>query len=792
MNKTALMFVGISRKWGVALFLLALGMSSFAATFPLPMPTRPTNFPLSAPIDQGLRVFAWGYNDSGQTNIPAGVTNIVAIAAGEAHSLGLKANGTVVSWGQNLYGQSSAPEVATNLVAIDSGSHHNVALKANGRVVGWGYNGYGQTNPPVKATNVVAIAAGYFHSLALRSDGTVVGWGYNGYGQTNPPAGATNVVALAAGGDFGLVLKADSTVVGWGNNGSGQISIPASATNVVAVSAGGHHSLALRADGTVVAWGDNSRGQIDIPECATNVVTISAGVYHNLALRVDGAVVGWGEEELGAITIPTNATSLVAIAAGGRHSLALGRIPVSILTNPIRQRALESNSVTLNVTATGAPLYYQWRKDGTNISGATGPSLTLSPVRLGDAGVYSVVVSNVLGTVVSADAPLVVLPFGASVVRADGEEVIESVTREPSTDLTMETQFPNGYIFYTLDGTTPSFSSPLYTGPITVSNTIVVRALALSSDFSAMTEAPAVTVFVRSYSVAVSSGGAGSVAVSPAQPYYAAGSVVTMTASPDNGWSFLRWEGDATGNTNPLALTVNRSLQAWAVFGTTILTNVVGNGRIEMMPAGPADYGSSIELRAVPGPGQRFVAWGNALLGTNNPSLFTVTQPNPTVAALFTAGPAGLPVITLQSSNVALSAGSSLALSATATGSGPLNYQWRLNGTPITGATSATLNLNNASETAAGAYDLVVSGPAGTSASEKIQVMVTLFDVRPVLSLWGAPGTGFLVDRADDLEGGSWLVLTNGVLSGERRDVIDFSSTNRAQRFYRVRPAGGP
>ena len=106
---------------------------------------------------------------------------------------------------------------------------------------------------------------------------------------------------------------------------------------------------------------------------------------------------------------------------------------------------------------------------------------------------------------------------------------------------------------------------------------------------------------------------------------------------------------------------------------------------------------------------------------------------------------------------------------------------------PIAGATIATLNINSAAETTAGAYDLVVSGPAGTTVSEKIQVMVTLFDVRPVLSLWGGPGAGFQVELTDDLNGGSWIVLTNGVLSGERRDVIDFWSTNRAHRFYRAR-----
>ena len=256
--------------------------------------------------------------------------------------------------------------------------------------------------------------------------------------------------------------------------------------------------------------------------------------------------------------------------------------------------------------------------------------------------------------------------------------------------------------------------------------------------------------------------------------------------TPDGGWSFLRWEGDASGFSNPLGLTVHRSLQVQAVFGTSILTNVVGSGRIEITPGGPVPYGSTVELRAVPGPGQKFVAWGSAVAGTNNPRLFTVTQPGPTVAALFAAGPAGFPVITNQPSPRVVAAGGSITLSVGAGGTGPLRYQWRRNGAALAGATNATLDISGASGAQAGGYDVVVTGPDGTVVSQKASVLVTVFDVRPVVSLLGAAGTGFRVEYTDDLDGGPWLRLTNGVLSAERQEVIDFTSTNRARRFYRT------
>ncbi len=467
-------------------------------------------------------------------------------------------------------------------------------------------------------------------------------------------------------------------------------------------------------------------------------------------------------------------------------SISVSVAPVQIITQPASQIVTNGQMMALSVAVTGSVPRYQWRKDGTNILGATNASLAFAPVQMSDGGLYSVTVSNDLGVVVSSNALLVVTAFGAPVVRADDEVVVGTVTRTASTTLTLATAFPQGYIFYTLDGSAPTFSAPLYAGPFTISNTVVVRALALSSDFSQQAEAPAVTIFVLLYSVQVTSGGGGVATVFPVQSYYTSNSLVTFTATPNGGWSFLRWEGDASGSSNPLGLTVNRSVQVQAVFGTSLFTNVLGSGRIEIAPGGPVPYGSTVELRAVPNSGQKFVAWGNAVSGTNNPRLFTITQPGPTVAALFAPGPAGFPVITNQPANRVVSAGGSLALSVGTSGTGPWQYQWRRNGAALTGATNAVLEISGASVAQAGRYDVVVTGPEGTVVSAAASVLVTVFDVRPVVSLLGAPGTGFRVEFTDDFDGGRWLPLTNGVLSTERQEVIDFTSTNRARRFYRT------
>jgi hypothetical protein len=108
-------------------------------------------------VSQWSNVICWGSNDYGERDVPAGLTGVVAIAAGEGQSMALKSNSTVVCWGSNYDGQTNVPAGLTGVVAIDAGSWHCMALESNGTVVCWGYNDDGQTNVPAGLTGVVAI-----------------------------------------------------------------------------------------------------------------------------------------------------------------------------------------------------------------------------------------------------------------------------------------------------------------------------------------------------------------------------------------------------------------------------------------------------------------------------------------------------------------------------------------------------------------------------------------------------------------------------------------------------------
>ena len=260
-----------------------------------------TSFEHSVAVKADGTVAAWGANGHGETNVPAGLTGVVATAAGWNHSLALKQDGTVVAWG-NSGAHTTVPTGLAGVVAIAAGGSSSLALKQDGTVVGWGDFSEGQ---PAGLTDVVAIAAGANHSLALKQDGTVVAWGYDGDGNLNVPTGLTDVVAIAAGYQHSLALKADGTIVAWGSNGYGQATIPVGLTDVVAISAGVFHSLALKADGTVVAWGSNNEGNLNVPTGLAGVVAISAGFFHSLALKADGTLVAWGNDNSGNLSVPT-------------------------------------------------------------------------------------------------------------------------------------------------------------------------------------------------------------------------------------------------------------------------------------------------------------------------------------------------------------------------------------------------------------------------------------------------------------------------------------------------------
>ena len=74
-------------------------------------------------------IVAWGSNWCGQCDVPAPNTDFVAVAAGDRHSLGLKADGSIVAWGNNSRGQIVVPEPNTGFTAVAAGGGHSLGIK---------------------------------------------------------------------------------------------------------------------------------------------------------------------------------------------------------------------------------------------------------------------------------------------------------------------------------------------------------------------------------------------------------------------------------------------------------------------------------------------------------------------------------------------------------------------------------------------------------------------------------------------------------------------------------------
>ncbi len=82
-------------------------------------------------------------------------------------------------------------------------------------------------------------------------------------------------------------------------------------------------------------------------------------------------------------------------------------LPPVVLASPASQQARTGEDVRLGVWASGTgPFTYQWRRNGQNLSGATGETLILNAANTTEAGSYDVVVSNAVGAVTSAAAQI--------------------------------------------------------------------------------------------------------------------------------------------------------------------------------------------------------------------------------------------------------------------------------------------------------------------------------------------------------------------------------------------------
>ena len=405
----------------------------------------------------------------------------------------------------------------------------------------------------------------------------------------------------------------------------------------------------------------------------------SIGSSDDMHLMHDGAWNRYCNGILGDVRIYNRALSPNEVAELYANETT---IAPTITGQPQGQVVTVGAGASLSIVAvSSAPFNYQWQLYGTNIYGATNPALTFASIQLTNAGFYSVVISNSLGIAVSSNAVLQVLPPNAPSIQVNGQLAVGTMTEVDSAQVTISGGFEDGYIFYTLDGTVPSVDSTLYSGAFTVSNSVPVQAMSLSEDFSQSAYAPAVQVQITTLcSLQTSAIGSGTITANPPTSPYLSNSVVVLTAIPATNWYFAYWTNDATGNQNPLSLTMSGPQNVGAVFLPIpfydLETSVIGSGTITANPTpGPYLSNSVVVLTANPGANWLFAYWTNGVSGTQNPLNVTMNGPVNATAVFtptypVTVATAGGGSVTVNGQAIAPSTyypvGSILSLSATA------------------------------------------------------------------------------------------------------------------------------
>ncbi len=365
----------------------------------------------------------------------------------------------------------------------------------------------------------------------------------------------------------------------------------------------------------------------------------------------------------------------------------LGRLygdlyPPEFITQPISRGTNVGANVTFsaqvnNSTATS----FQWRKDGNNISGATGTSYNLFNVQFSDAGNYSVFVSDAIGGITSSNA---LLQVGLAPALT-GQTGNLSVTQGQSANFSVTAAGSplnyfwkkNGIFITGQTNTSLNFASAVATNAATYTCQV-------SNFLGSVTSTGA--VLAVAYPPIIST--------PPASQTIGIGSnfTVSVTAAGNPAVAYQwRTNGLLIAGAIASSYTVTNAQTSDAADYDVIITNSVGSITSSVATVSVVYYPPTISQQPV---------GGNVLVGSN----FT--------------------------------------LNVSAAGTAPFTWQWRTNGTPIPGANAASYAINSAQLTDAGSYDVVVTNTTGsvTSSIAVVNVGYAPVVVQQPLSLTNTAG----------------------------------------------------
>lgn len=344
-------------------------------------------------------------------------------------------------------------------------------------------------------------------------------------------------------------------------------------------------------------------------------------------------------------------------------------LPPTIVQQPASLTVTQGNTPAFTVSVSGdGPFTYRWLNNGATIEpGTNGPVLKLPDVQSADAGIYSVTVSNDVGSITSEGAQLIV-------------RTPPSIVTQPADVFVA----PGGTANFSVVavGDLPRVYRWLFNGTNSVAS-------ATNSTLSV----PGVTAAADGlYSVVV------------VNPY---GTTISSNAA-------LHVRQLPVVTTSPVSLTVTQGNAA--VFSVT----AGGDG-----PFAYQWFFNSIAIAGATGP---TYALGHAQPGDEG--LYAVRITNVVGAALSspaTLTVRRLPVLTQQPSSLTSTQGQTVSFTVTAASETPLTYQWQRNGINLL-EHSPTLQITSVRPSNRGSYGVIVANSYGTVTSLVATLTVYGFD----------------------------------------------------------------
>ena len=120
------------------------------------------------------------------------------------------------------------------------------------------------------------------------------------------------------------------------------------------------------------------------------------------------------------------------------------------------------------------------------------------------------------------------------------------------------------------------------------------------------------------------------------------------------------------------------------------------------------------------------------------------------------------------------------------------HYLWQINGTNISdggnisGATTSTLSIANASANDIARYRVRITNDGGTVFSSEAALALTAINFYPVITITGKIGDTYRVDYSTEIEPATWISLSTNKLTIAPQMIIDSSSPLSNTRFYRT------